>query len=79
MPLIKDLFPLTEAPIGKPVRLVSINGGKKLNHRLVEMGLTPGVKIRILQNSGGPLLLAISDSRIALGRGMAHKINVTLN
>ena len=78
MPL-KDLFPLTKAPLGKPVRLVSIDGGKKLNHRLVEMGLTPGVKIRILQNSGGPLLLAISDSRIALGRGMAQKINVTLN
>ncbi len=76
MPL-KELFPLTQAPVGQQVQLVNIDGGRKLNHRLVEMGLTPGVNIRILQNSGGPLLLAISDSRIALGRGMAHKVNVT--
>jgi ferrous iron transport protein A len=71
-----NVFPLSEAATGQRVRLVSIKGGRELTHRLVEMGLTPGVRMRILQNSGGPLLLAISDSRIALGWGMAKKVAV---
>jgi ferrous iron transport protein A len=69
-------FPLSQAQAGQQVRLVSIHGGRQLTHRLVELGLTPGVTIRILQNSGGLLLVAESDSRIAVGRGMAEKIEV---
>lgn len=72
-----EVFPLAEAVAGQHVRLVSIQGGKRLTHRLVEMGLTPGVRMRVLQNSGGPLLLAVSDSRIALGWGMANQVEVT--
>lgn len=75
----EEIFPLVQAAVGQEVRLVDINGGRRLTHRLVEMGLTPGVRFRILQNSGGPLLLAISDARIALGRGMADQVNVTID
>ncbi len=67
---------LTTIPTGKPVRLVKIDGGKRLNHRMAEMGLTPGVEITILQDAGGPLLLHVRDFRIALGRGMAEKMIV---
>jgi ferrous iron transport protein A len=76
MPL-KNIIPLTQVGIGRPVRLVSISGGRRLNHRLAELGLTPGISITILQDSGGPLLLAVRQSRIALGRGMACRVNVT--
>ncbi len=75
----EEIFPLVQVAAGQEVRLVDINGGRRLTHRLVEMGLTPGVRFRILQNSGGPLLLAISDARLALGRGMADKMNVTID
>jgi ferrous iron transport protein A len=67
---------LTTIPAGKPVRLVKVDGGKRLNHRMAEMGLTPGVEITILQDAGGPLLLHVRDFRIALGRGMAEKMIV---
>jgi len=69
-------FALTQAAIGQPVRLVRIDGGKKLTRRLIELGLTPGVRLRVLQDSGGPVILAVRDSRIALGRGMAEKLVV---
>jgi len=69
---------LCEAPIGKPVKLNGINGGSKFNRRLVELGLTPGVRLKVLQDSGGPLIIAVRDSRIALGRGMAKKISVSI-
>ena len=71
-------IPLTHAPVGKMIRLVEIRGGREITHRLVEMGLTPGVEIKVLQDSGGPLLLAVRDSRIALGRGMAYRVRVAV-
>ena len=72
-------IPLTHLPVGRPAQLVKIKGGREMTHRLVEMGLTPGVEIKVLQDSGGPLLLAVRDSRIALGRGMAFRVRVALS
>jgi len=68
---------LTQAAIGQPLRLVKIEGGKDVTRRLLELGLTPGVQLRLLQDSGGPVILAVRDSRIALGRGMANNIIVS--
>jgi len=43
----------------------------------MDMGLRPGKQVEMLTNSGGgPLLLKVDESRIALGRGMAMKIYV---
>jgi ferrous iron transport protein A len=78
MPSESQILPLTSAPTGKPLVLVGIEGGKRFNRRLVELGLTPGIHLRIMQDSGGPLILAVRDSRIALGRGMAEKLTVTV-
>ena len=69
---------LTQAVIGQPLLLVKIDGGKDVTRRLIELGLTPGVKLRLIQDSGGPVILAVRDSRIALGRGMANRIFVSL-
>jgi ferrous iron transport protein A len=70
-------IPLTQAPLGAPLKLVRIRGGKHMVHRLADMGLTRGVEITILQDSGGPLLISVRDTRIALGRGMARHLVVT--
>lgn len=67
---------LTMAPSGQNLRLVNVHGGKRLMHRLAELGLTPGVEMMIVQDSGGPILVSVRNSRIALGRGIAHKLNV---
>ena len=64
-------------PVGQPVQLVKINAGRRLKHRLTELGLTPGVTLTIIQKTGGPILISVRDSRIAIGRGMANKIQVT--
>lgn len=72
----KSRIPLTKAEIGVPLQLVNLKGGRGVQRRLTELGLTPGVRLRVLQDCGGPLLVAIRSSRIALGRGMASKITV---
>ena len=73
---MKSTLALTMAPSGQSLRLVNVHGGKRLMHRLAELGLTPGVEMMIVQDSGGPILVSVRNSRIALGRGIAHKLDV---
>lgn len=73
---LNGTFLLSAASKGQKVRLVSIDAGKKLTHRLNELGLTPGVELMLVHDSGGPLLLSVRDSRVAVGRGMAEKLRV---
>ena len=67
---------LSQAAVGQPLRLLRINAGRKLSHRLTELGVTPGVELRIVQEAGGTLILAVRGSRVAVGRGMAEKMQV---
>ncbi|MFN3332046.1 MAG: ferrous iron transport protein A [Caldilinea sp.] len=78
MKLKNSTFPLTMAGQGQTLRLARITAGRKLTHRLTELGLTPGVKFEVLHDHGGPLLLAVRDSRLALGRSMASQILVEM-
>lgn len=60
------------------LRIVRIHGGHGVRERLYQLGLFEGTDIVVKQNSrlGGPLLIECGGSRIALGRGMAQKIDV---
>ena len=74
------MMPLSMAPPNKPVALRAIRGGRGLRQRLADLGLTPGVTLQVVQSgTGGPLILAFKeDARLAIGRGMAHKILVEI-
>jgi len=68
---------LTSVRSGASVKLVSIDGGRQAEVRLAEMGFLPGVKIRVINNSGiGPLTVTLKESKLALGHGLAKKILV---
>ncbi|ACK41832.1 MULTISPECIES: FeoA family protein [Dictyoglomus] len=59
---------------GQEVKVIAIRGGKGAVQRLAEMGILPGVRIKVISNSGGPIVIALGNSRIALGKGLASKI-----
>jgi len=62
---------------GKRVKLVAINGGRNLQSRLADLGLTPGVEIDVINSSfHGPFIVGVRGSRVVLGHGMALKISV---
>ena len=71
-------MPLAMVVPGEAVRLVAIHGGQRIRQRLADLGLTPGTILRVVQaSSWGPLIVAFKgNARLALGRGMAHKIEV---
>jgi len=72
------LTPLAAVHSGGQVRLVSILAGHDLRSRLAGMGLLPGMKLTVVRNTGGgPLVISVHNTRLALGRGMVHRMLVT--
>jgi ferrous iron transport protein A len=67
---------LTMAIPGQELTLIDINGGRGIRSKLYSMGLVPGVKLSVVGGNGGPIMIALSNTRLALGRGMAEKIIV---
>lgn len=73
------MLPLAMIAEGENVQLVNIIGGRVLRKRLADLGLNPGMSLKVIQvDPQGPMILAVKDSRIAMGRGMAQKVMVEL-
>jgi len=73
----KQSRPLSLVSTGETVRIVKIEAGRGLNSRLASMGLVPNVQITVVNNAHpGPFVISVKDSKMMLGRGMAHKIMV---
>jgi len=70
-------MPLAMTRADEMVVVTGVRTGRGLQKRLADMGLTPGVQIRVI-NSGmpGPVLIDLRGTRVALGRGIALKILV---
>lgn len=84
-------MPLTELKDGESGVITSIRvgqcrgrggrGGRRrfgLRRRLMEMGLTPGVRVKVVKSAPfhGPLEVLVRGSRLALGSGMAERVFV---
>ncbi len=68
---------LAVVPAGKEVEIVALDGGGNFMHRIAELGLYAGMRIKVVQSAGsGPVIIQVGTSRLALGRGMADKILV---
>ena len=70
-------MPLAMVEAGLNVSVISLHGGLHVRKRLSDLGLAPGMMVRVVQRDPkGPIILAVKESRLAIGRGMAHKIMV---
>jgi len=69
---------LDQAKEGSKIKIISLNGGKGIRTRLTKLGVYPGESGIIERNSFGPILLKINGNSIALGRGVAAKIEVMI-
>ena len=70
-------MPLTMARSGAKVTIVDVLAGQGLKKRLADMGLLPGTKIRVVNSQmPGPVIMEIKGSKVALGRGAAHRVTV---
>ena len=69
---------LLDARVGQWVRVTGFLGGTRLEKKLGQLGLLPGDCVQILRHApfGGPILIEVEGRSIALGRGIAAKIEV---
>jgi ferrous iron transport protein A len=68
---------LSQSKKGEVVRIVSVGGGRSIAGKLSDMGIYPGVEVRVISNPGhGPVILLRDGIRLGLGFGMAHRVFV---
>jgi Fur family ferric uptake transcriptional regulator len=73
------LLPLAMAKPGENVVIKDIMGGSHARSRLASMGLRRGDLLEIINNNGlGRLIVGHETMRLAMGRGIAQKIMVSL-
>ena len=76
----RRLMPLAMAKTGETVVIREIAGGHMARSRMADLGLRPEDHIEIINNNGmGRLILAHDCTRLAIGRGIAQKIMVSLS
>ena len=68
---------LSHAKAGETVTLIALRAGWGLQRRLADMGLTPGVELKVISSGRpGQVVVEVRGSRMALGHGIAAKILV---
>jgi Fe2+ transport system protein FeoA len=66
-------MPLALASIGQEVELKVVRAGRRLQHRLAEIGLSPGARFKIVnKNHPGPFIITVKGVRLMLGHGMVR-------
>ncbi|MBC7318010.1 ferrous iron transport protein A [Candidatus Bipolaricaulota bacterium] len=72
-------IPLSQLPPGEAGQVYAVLGpGRGVQLRLLSLGLRPGATVRVLGRGPGhgPLLVEVNGTRVALGRGVAHRVLV---
>ncbi len=71
------MYCLTQAKTNINLVFIYLDGGMGVRQKLLDMGLVPGERLKVLHNSGwGPVTVLIKGAKVALGHGMAKKIVV---
>ncbi len=78
MQLHNHSIPLMFVGQGVRARLVGINGSQRTAHRLAELGFIPGVEVSVVADSGSALMVAIGETRMALGYPLAQALLVAV-
>jgi len=69
-------MPLTFVKVGESASIKMILGKDETRRFLGSLGFTAGESVTVVSENGGNLILSIRDSRIALDRSMAQRIQV---
>lgn len=69
---------LNELPLGASGTVAAIDGADEIALRLLEMGLTPGVAVRVIGQAplGDPVELEVRGYRLSLRRSEAQRVTL---
>ena len=69
-------MPLSMVEDGEPKTIVKVGGKEEVRKFLENLGFVDGTVVTVVSSLGGNMILKVKDSRVALGRDMASKIQV---
>ena len=74
-----DIMTLKDVSIGKTVKVLKLNGEGALRRRIMDMGITKGVKITVRKVAplGDPLELTVRGYELSLRKSDAELFEVT--
>jgi ferrous iron transport protein A len=69
---------LDQDPLGSGARVIEVQGSDDLAVRLMEMGLTPGIELRVLGTAplGDPIEIQIRGYRLSVRKGEAARVAI---
>ncbi len=69
---------LLDLPKGQTATIIDYRGGKNIDFKLRQLGLSPGRTVSVLRYApmGGPLMLDVEGRSVALGRGIAARVQI---
>lgn len=72
------MISLIQLEKGKTGTVIELKGGQSFIQKMDSIGIRPGVKIKKISeiNAGGPVVIEIGNTKVAIGKGMAAKILV---
>jgi Fe2+ transport system protein FeoA len=75
---MEEHFSLDKLLSGQSAKILDIAGGWGIRQRLLQVGIHVGdiILMKRCATMGGPILLSINHSEIAISRGMARHIKV---
>ena len=69
-------MPLSMVEEGEPKTIVKVGGKEEVRKFLENLGFVDGTVVTVVSSLGGNMILKVKDSRVALGRDTASKIQV---
>ena len=69
---------LVSIPVGGAGRVTAINGGGRVTRRLMEMGVIPGVAVKVVKTApfGDPIEVRVRGYSLAMRRSEAEAVEV---
>ena len=70
--------PLDFVHKGRSAEVIELPGAKLADNELAQRGIRPGARVRVQRTApmGGPIMVEIDGSSIAIARTLAHRILV---
>jgi len=75
-----ETFTLTNLPVGTKGRVTAVHGSNRVTKRLLEMGVLPGVSVRVIKTApfGDPIEVRVRGYSLAMRRNEADAIDVAI-
>jgi len=76
---LSNVITLDELPVGRSARVVSVNGTGRVTQRLMEMGVIPGIGVKVIKTGpfGDPIEIRLRGYSLAMRKNEAEAIEVS--